>query len=592
MKKVKFRFVFVALVFLVVLLVPGFAGTSAPVRKVEQWKRIDIELISAKTYNNPFLDVSIDAVFTHTKSGESVTIPGFWNGDNRWVVRFSPIKPGKWRYVIKSDDDTNAGLLQKGEILCIKNKGTTELDRRGFVKISDNKRFFTYADGKPFFWLGDTHWQAPDYERWEVCNDPDCDKSCGNSQFKHLLKNRISKGFNVFQTYPDVGDNDGGGNPRRFTWWADKTKLLHDTQNICINPKAFNEHFDVMMDYLAGQGMTIALGFGVHQASADAMSQESMIHWARYMVARYASYPVIWITAQEINARPQTGSYAKWCKVSETIFKLDGYQHPLSAHTDRDYVGKRPSFNEIKDLPWHGFWAMQGGHGKDNSAEVQTQKYYKKYWNSDHRKPYIETEANYEQLLWPTPIPDLKTRQTAWRAIQSGSYGYTYGASGIWAMNWEPNDGKGWESYSNLCWYQAKDLPGSFQMGYMKAFYELLEFEKLEPRFDDTTYVRDIDYNKDFISSNGNNFYVLYSSAGTRTGGTFCGLNQSEYYKGVWFNPRTGERQPPDNHIIPSKDRTYLIPVKPDSNDWVFLLTNTGKTIPNHLRGVNKSDQR
>jgi hypothetical protein len=584
MKEIKFRLIIVLLIFVVVLFVNGFAGTSVPSVKVEQWKRTDIELISSKTYDNPFLDVSVDAVFTHAKSGESIRIPGFWNGDNHWVVRFSPIKTGKWHYVIKSDDNANSGLLQKGEILCINNNGLTELDKRGFVKISPDKRFFTYADGKPVFLLGDTHWQAPDYERWDECNDPDCDKSCGNSQFKHLVKNRISKGFNMFQTYPDVAENDGGGNPRRFNWWADKTKLLHDPKNICINPRAFIEHFDVMMDYLAGQGLTIALGFGVHQQSSDAMAQESMVQWARYMVARYASYPVIWITAQEINARPKTGSFIKWCKVAETIYELDGYKHPLSAHTDRDYVGKSPSFNEIKDLPWHGFWAIQGGHGKDNSAEVQTQKYYKKYWNSDHRKPYLEMEANYEQLKWPTPIPDTKTRETAWRAIQSGSYGYTYGASGIWAMNWEANDGKGWESYSKLCWYQAKDLPGSFQMGYMKSFYELLEFEKLEPRFDDTTYIRDIDYNKDFLSSNGNNVYVLYSSTGTRTGGAFCGLDKTKYYKGEWFNPRTGERQIHDNLIIPSINQTYPVPGKPDANDWVFLLKITGKTIPGHQK--------
>ncbi|MBE0653802.1 MAG: DUF4038 domain-containing protein [Bacteroidales bacterium] len=396
----------------------------------------------------------------------------------------------------------------------------------------------------------------------------------------------------MFQTYPDVAENDGGGNQRRFNWWSDKTKLLHDPQNICVNPRAFIDHFDVMMDYLADQGMTIALGFGVHQQSADAMSQESLVHWARYMVARYASYPVIWITAQEVNAQPKTGSWAKWCKVSETINELDGYKHPLSAHTDRDYVGKIPSFSEIKDLPWHGFWAMQGGHLKDNSAEVQTQEYYKKYWNSTPVKPYIETEANYEQLFWPTPISDQKTRETAWRAIQSGSYGYTYGASGIWAMNWEPNDGKGWENWSKLSWYQAKDLPGSFQMGYLKAFYESLDFEKLEPRFNDTAYIRGIDFNKDFVSSDGNKVYVLYSSAGSQPEGTFNGLDPDKYYNGLWFNPRSGERQVSENLIAPTKNSTCQIPKKPDANDWVYLLTITSKPITDNLVGLSKATKR
>src|SRR3546814_8351176 len=92
----------------------------------------------------------------------------------------------------------------------VANSGNTELDRRGFVRIADDSRMFSYADGHPFFWLGDTHWQAPDYERLEECNAPGCDGACGNSQFKHLVNNRVAKGFTVYQTYPDAAENDGG----------------------------------------------------------------------------------------------------------------------------------------------------------------------------------------------------------------------------------------------------------------------------------------------------------------------------------------------------------------------------------------------
>ena len=27
------------------------------------------------------------------------------------------------------------------------------------LKVSENQRFLVYADGKPFFWLGDTAWE-------------------------------------------------------------------------------------------------------------------------------------------------------------------------------------------------------------------------------------------------------------------------------------------------------------------------------------------------------------------------------------------------------------------------------------------------
>jgi hypothetical protein len=540
------------------------------IQTVPIWKRIDLELKSSKPYNNEFLDVAVDGVFTH-ESGMTISIPGFWNGDNIWVVRFSPNKMGEWTYVITASDETNLGLYKCGELIAVANEGPTALDRRGFISISDDQRMFTYDDGYPFFWLGDTHWQAPDYERIEECNAPDCNGECGNNQFKHLVDNRISKGFNLYQMYPDAAENDGGNNLRRYNWWEDRQKLLNAPDSIKIKPLAFCKYFDVMMEYLADRGITIALGFGVHQSTADAMHEESLLHWTRYLVARYAAFPVVWITAQEVNVSPGKGSYKKWKQAARLIDQLDGYNRPLSMHTDRDYPGKYPSFLEIKDLEWHRFWAMQGGHFKDNSAENQGQEYYQKYWNANPRKPYIETEANYEQLYGH--ISADKVRETAWRAIQSGSYGYTYGASGIWAMNWEAGDGRGWENYSKLSWHEAKDLPGSIQMKYLKDFYLSLDFHLLVPRFDDPLYSVGIDYNKHFLSSYEDRVFILYSKKGEPLSGFLKNLFVGATYTAQWYNPRTGNYHKANEPVVYPDDKGhYCLPSKPDSNDWVYLL--------------------
>ncbi|WP_231390065.1 DUF5060 domain-containing protein [Sphingobacterium pedocola] len=542
---------------------------------VPMWKRIDIPLTSDKVYGNPFLDVMVDAIFTH-ESGQQIAIPGFWNGGNQWIVRFSPNQLGKWTYSIRSNDSANVALAKAGDLLAVANHGSTELDRRGFVQLSSNNRYFTYSDGHPFFWLGDTHWQAPDYERLDANNDPNAVNGLG--QFKDLVENRLRKGFNIYQTYPDAAENDGGGNPRRFNWWVDRKMLLTAPDAIQVNPEAFRENFDVMMDYLADRGMTIALGFGVHQANANKMHQQSLLHWARYLVARYAAYPVIWITAQEVNASPKDGSYEKWMKVAQLISELDGYKRPLSMHTDRDYPGKYPSFNEMKDISWHQFWAMQGGHLHDNSAENQSQAYYEKYWNATPRKPFIETEANYEQLHWPKAISADQVRETAWRALQSGSYGYTYGASGIWAMNWEAGDGQGWETWSKLSWYEAKDLPGSFQMGYMKQFYCALDFHLLEPRFGDNQYVKELDHNQHFLSSIGDKVYVLYSKTGKILSGRIVNMRPHAAYAAFWFNPRKGTyHAAADSVVRPDREGGYTLPNKPDDKDWVYVLRITNK---------------
>ena len=53
------------------------------------------------------------------------------------------------------------------------------------LKISANKRFFQTADGKPFFWLGDTGWLL-----FVKCKREDAIK---------YLDDRKQKGFNVIQ---------------------------------------------------------------------------------------------------------------------------------------------------------------------------------------------------------------------------------------------------------------------------------------------------------------------------------------------------------------------------------------------------------
>ena len=47
--------------------------------KVKQYRRTDILLTAEKEYENPFLEVNIDAVFTH-ESGVSISLLGFWKG--------------------------------------------------------------------------------------------------------------------------------------------------------------------------------------------------------------------------------------------------------------------------------------------------------------------------------------------------------------------------------------------------------------------------------------------------------------------------------------------------------------------------------
>lgn len=528
--------------------------------RVEVWKRTDIVLTSNKSYNNPYLDVEIDAVFTH-EDGTRIALYGFWNGGNEWRIRFAPTKTGLWSYTVTCSDTGNPSLHQRtGKILAVENTGTTDLDRHGFVKISDNGRYFTYDDGTPFYWLGDTNWQAPNYVSVTQCNYPGC--QCGN-QFLHELNDRLAKGFTVYQTYFDSSESDGGGQrdttPEPSLWLDRYTS---------VNPETFSQKIDGMFDTLADSGMVIALGIGVHWITPNAMGKENLDRITRYITARYASYPIVWITAQEITGEPQ---FSLWQSSAEVVDLGDGYNHPQGAH--QFPTGVDNSYVEALDRSeWHEFYALQAGHGPTFASKAL----YEGYWNNERNetpKPFIETEANYEDITCGGFNGYDASRIAAWKANLSGSYGFTYGVTGVWANNYSTSGNLGWYgSFSYEPWYMGIDKPGSFEMTYLRRFFEYVDFSTLIPRFNDKSYSDLTDENKLVASSRDGRTYIAYFyNAGLSTG-ELRGLNDREHYSAKWYNPLTGRFVEIADEIT-LKNGVYTIPHKPTTGDWALLVT-------------------
>ena len=61
--------------------------------KAEQWRQIILSFESKKTYNNPFLDVSIWSVFTGP-SGRRIRREAYWDGGNTYRIAFAPTEIG------------------------------------------------------------------------------------------------------------------------------------------------------------------------------------------------------------------------------------------------------------------------------------------------------------------------------------------------------------------------------------------------------------------------------------------------------------------------------------------------------------------
>lgn len=525
---------------------------------VPQWCLHELSLASLGTYPNPYAALEVTATFTGP-AGETIVRPAFWDGGQIWKVRFAPTAVGTWYWQSACSDAANAGLhAQRGEFQCVPYAGANPVYRHGFLRVSANRRHFSHADGTPFFWLGDTHWQMPDTERVDACNHPDHGTAtCPyGGQFQHLVADRKARGFTVYQTYPSMATNH---------WWA--------TPHTAVDPERFRNVFDVQMDHLAAQGFVIALGCG-HFNSSTRIPTVDLCRFARYLVARYGAHPVVWITCQEMNAPAELNGQESnrmdvWRSVAEEIASMDGYGHPHSAHQWVVDADTRPLGNEA----WHDWFALQGGH---RNSGLTPQARYAGYYAFRPTRPIIETEAMYEQVDCGGVNSTDDARRSAWKAMLCGSAGYTYGAGGIWALKWDAADPR-WMDYNHAIdsWHAGMTLPGAAQMTLLRDFFTAFDWTALAPRFGDAAWAEWTDPERCALATDGNRLYLAYCYGDT-SAGTLKGLDPKAVYTAQWFDPRSGQTVASADRFHPADGR-WSVPEKP-AGDWVLRVTITGST--------------
>jgi len=515
------------------------------------WRVAEIDLESALEYGNPYADAEVSVRF-EGPGGERIQRPAFWDGDQTWRVRFAPTAPGTWRWTSVCSNVHDAGLhCQSGELTAVAVDTDVPLHRHGFLRVSANGRHFVHADGTPFFWLGDTHWQMPDRERVDACNHPEhAGGECPHGGlFQHLLADRLARGFNVYQTYP---------NATSAHWWTEPFSR--------IDPARFREVFDVQMDRLAEAGMVIALGCG-HFNNSTKIPEAELCRFARYLVARYGAHPVVWITCQEMNAPTylegkESNRPAVWKAVAEQIARDDGYRHPHSAHqwvldVDVDPLGQDP---------WHTWFALQGGH---RNSGLTPQARYRGYYDYRPTRPVLETEAMYELVDCGGVNTTDEARQSAWKALLCGSPGYTYGGAGIWFIKWDAAD-PGCAQYNHAIgsWHEGMNLPGAAQMTVLKQFFTSVDWTALTPRFNDPAWAEWADPERCVLATIDNRLYLAYCY-GDSSEGTLKGLEPEADYTADWIDPRTGTETRIAASLHPRPDGSWPVPAKP-IGDWLL----------------------
>ncbi len=554
----------------------------------ENWVALELAFQSTKEYNSAKVEqffVDIDVVFTHRETGETLTVPSFWDGDNLFAVRFAPTKTGLWDYkTVCTTDESLDGII--GTVGSNTYLGDLAVYKHGFVK-TDGKKYFVYDDGTPFFYLGDTHWTMFTEEFDEA--GPSAGDLKTDSHFKYIVDKRVEQGYTVYQSEPIRAPFDvTSGFSRRAL-------------------KGFQEA-DKYFTYIAEKGLTHANAqffFATDIKKELAEDTEQLDQLCRYWVARWGAYPVMWTLAQECDNDMYKGNDPDkfwwdhtnnpWVTIAEYLHKYDAYSHPLTGHQEgsrytsvtgrgTDIAQKTNSgasvfvSDEVSKKTGHDWW---GAQWKFRLNKLGYSENAKDYWES--KKVAINYEDNY-CYLW---TEDFGARARGWISYLYGFFGYGYGCIDIWYYNsdYEMDTDSNYDGVSIVTpeekkktWADAVELESGYQVGYMRQFFESIEWWKLVPDFEDYNYFAPKGDTLYACATIDNDTYVLYFyGQRLNTTGWISNMDDKATYTVQWYNPRTNEYG--ESYEIKANTTdlngkpAYYLENKPDANDWVVLVT-------------------
>jgi hypothetical protein len=464
---------FESLMVVILALVSSSAMGNERVLSTEANVMVELTLKSAVNHPDPFNDITLDAIVTDP-NGRELRVPGFWDGARVWKLRYASLIPGVHKFQTICSDPGDSGLHAiTGRIVVSPYKGANPLHVHGPLQVASSHRYLEYADGTPFFWLGDTWWMGL------------CGRLHWPNEFNALASDRAAKGFNVIQIiaglYPEMSAFDPrGANEAGFPWTQEFER---------IRPEYFDAA-DKRIKCLVDHGLTPCIvgawGFYLPWMGLEKIRQ----HW-RYLIARYGALPVVWCAAGEASLPWYSASHfpdnqpdqiCDWTEVMKYIRATDPFHRLLTVHPSGK--GRASSRAAVQDPAVLDFDMLQTPHGSP-ILMPETVSTLRQSWADHPVMPVIDGEACYELLQTPEEtVSTALSRRMFWTCMLNGAAGHTYGANGIWQCNRREQpfglSPKG-ANYGSIAWDAAMLLPGAQQVCLGKKLLEQFPWQHFEP---------------------------------------------------------------------------------------------------------------
>lgn len=429
------------------------------------------------------------------------------------------------------------------------------------LRVSENQRYLQAADGKPFFWLGDTAWEL--FHRLT------------REEAEKYLTNRADKGFTVIQAVA-LAELDGLRDPNAYG------EVPLQNEDPTMPNEAYFQHVDFIIRKAEQLGLYIGLlptwGDKVFKSTwgkgPEIFNIDNARVYGKWIGTRYKNQKnIIWILGGDRNPRNEN-DVAIWRAMADGIAEgVGGHDRALMTfHPQPNSLEEGGSSRWFHNDAWLDFNMFQTGHCRENNVWDRIQHVY----NLKPVKPVVDGEPLYEDHPVCFNAKDLGTssaydvRKLAWFDVFAGAFGHTYGCHDIWQMyapHREPINGP------HFPWYVAIDLPGAGQLKYLR---QLIEARPVLDRVPDQSLITDaLNANDRIQATRGKDYIMVYSAQGKKFI-VNTGKISGNILAAHWYNPRNGDIKEAGKSAKKSQ-MEFTPPTSGYGHDWVLIIDDVSR---------------
>lgn len=434
----------------------------------------------------------------------------------------------------------------------------------GRLKVTVDGHYLQFADGTPFFWLGDTGWEL--FHRLTI------------EEITTYLDNRAAKGFNLIQAVA-LAEFDGLKRPNRYG-----EVPLKDLDPTKPNEKYF-QLIDSVVHLAKARNMFIGLlptwgdkvtkMWGEGPVVFDSINAYKYGYW---IGNRYKNEPnIIWILGGDRPAKQDSNDWRPvWRQMAKGIIDATNHQCFITYHPSG---GTYSTSQFIHNESWLDMNMFQSGHG--GGHDVACWHLVTRDRNYTPTKPTLDAEPNYEDHPvnpWPKWNPDngyyraYDVRKQTYRSVFAGAPGVTYGHHAVWQFMSAREETV---NYPDRGWINAIDRPGAYQVGYLK---KLIESRPMLNRIPDQSIIVNGQGEKgehiESFRAADNSYAMIYLPVG-KTITANISFMKCKNVIAWWFNPKDASVQ---KTMLERKDQMeFTSPTTGVENDWVLVIDDATK---------------